>query len=126
LDPAIRAQFIPLSVARLNGDPDFPALFLGNAGREFPQFLFVIVDARNGKETWSFQEDATIFFLLLAEAGTVRQVYLDEGFATLGKPSGKFIVGGPEAAGEFLARLHESYRRFHDPARFAPAVWQSP
>jgi hypothetical protein len=118
-------MFVPLSVAHLEGDPDFPALFLGNTGREYPQFLLVILDARNGKQTWSLKEDATIFFLLLTDPTTVQQAFLDEGFATTGKPSGKFIAGGPEAAEHLLVRLRESHERSRTSARFAPAAWQS-
>ncbi len=125
LDPAIRALYVPLSVKHFHGDPDFPALLLANVARDFPQFLFVIVDARNGKETWSFQEDAVIFYLLFADQSTIRQGFLDEGFATTGKPSGQFIAGGPEATDHLLARLRESHKRFRELTRFTPAAWPS-
>lgn len=121
LDPAVQTQFVALSVAHLNGDPDFPALFLGNTTREFPQFLLVILDARNGKETWSLREDAAIFFLLLADPETIQQAFLDEGFAATGTPSGTFTAAGPQSAEHLLARLREGHRRSRGLARLAPA-----
>jgi hypothetical protein len=110
-DAEIQAQFVALSVSRLDGDPDFPALFLGNVTEVPPQYLVVIVDARNGEETWSLQEDAAIFLLILADRGTIEQAFLDEGFATTGTPSGSFIAAGPETAGDLLNALREIHGR---------------
>jgi hypothetical protein len=121
LDPAVQARFVVLSVARLGGDPDFPALFLGNITGESPRFLLVILDARNGKETWSLREDAPIFFLLMADAETIQRAFLDEGFAANGIASGSFIASGPEAGEHLLARLRESHRRLRGLTSLRPA-----
>ncbi len=122
-DPEVLARFIPLVQSRLNEDPDFPALLLGNTASEFPQFLLVILDARNGKDTWSLREDIPILFLLLADLRTVQQGFLDEGFVTRGFPSGKFIAAGPESAEGLLARARESHRRLRVTSHFRPAAW---
>ncbi len=111
LDPAVQAHFVPLSVARLDNDPDFPALFLGNTSEEVPQFVLLILDARNGKDTWSLHEDAAIFLLLLSDAQTIQQGYLDEGFAAHGTPSGTFIAAGPEAVHHLWEKLRQSHER---------------
>ena len=110
-DPETQARFVALSVSLLHGDPDFPALFLGNLTEDPPQFLVVIVDARNGRDNWSLREDAAIFLLILADPGTIEQAFLDEGFATNGTPSGTFMAAGPETAGNLLNALREIHRR---------------
>ncbi len=121
-DPAVQASFVPLDTVTLNGDPNFPGLFLGNITGEYPQFLLVILDARNGKETWSLREDAAIFFLLLTGPGKVRRAFLDEGFASRGNPSGTFMEGGPEGALHLLERLRETHQQSSRPARLRPAA----
>jgi len=55
-DPAVLDEFMPLALSRLNEDPDFPMLLLGRLGQASPQYLLVIYDARNGKDTWSVRE----------------------------------------------------------------------
>ncbi len=109
--PEIRTRFVALSVGRLDGDPDFPALVLGNLSEGLPRFLVVILDARNGKHTWSLQEDAPVFFLFMADAETVQQAFLDEDFVASGTPSGTYIAAGPEAAMQLLAKLRQSHKR---------------
>jgi hypothetical protein len=110
-DPEFRTRFVALSVGRLDGDPDFPALVLGNLSEGLPRFLVVILDARSGKDTWSLQEDAPVFFLSMADAETVQQAFLDEGFVTSGTPAGTFIVAGLDAAMQLLAKLRQSRKR---------------
>ena len=116
-DPGLLAQFIPLSISRLAEDPDFPVLLLANRGEGSPQFILVIVDARNGKETWSLREDAPVFYVLFNDLTTIHQAFLDEGFASRGTPSGHFIAAGPEAAGELLARLRARQDLSRGPGR---------
>lgn len=116
-DPDIQTEFVTLAVWQLNGDPDFPVLVLAGTNEGLPQLLLVIVDARNGKETWSLREDSPVFFMLFSDPTTVLQAYLDEGFTANGKPSGSFDVAGPEAAEELMAELRESHRRSRKPER---------
>ncbi len=120
-DPAILAQFIPLGRGGLNQDPDFPVLLFANAGEGFPQFVLVVVPARNGRETWSLARDPAVFYLLWSDAATVREVLLDRGFAESGMPAGRVIVGGPEALECLLTGLGEGYRRCRALPPFAKA-----
>jgi len=116
-DPAVLDEFMPLALSRLNEDPDFPMLLLGRLGQASPQYLLVIYDARNGKDTWSVREDVAVFYVLFEDGKTVRQVFLDEGFAGKGEPSGSFLAAGPEGVDGLLARLQESHRRSRGVAR---------
>lgn len=110
-DLGIQTEFVRVAFSRYEEDPDFPVLVLANLTEGLPQFLLVILDARNGKETWSLQEDRAVFFMLLSDPATVLRAYLDEGFATDGKPSGEFSTAGPDAVNELIAKLRESHRR---------------
>ncbi len=110
-DPAVQDAYRPVALSRLNEDPDFPMLLLARAGEGSPQFLLVIYDARNGKETWSFREDAAVFYVLFSDRRTIQQAFLDEGFAANGTPSGNFLAAGPEDAEQLMARLQESHQR---------------
>lgn len=107
-----QGHFVPLRSANWNADPDFPVVFLGNLAEEFPQYVLMVVDARNGKETWSLGEDPVILYFLFSDDRTIRQVLLDRGFVERGHPSGQFLAGGPEAVKDFVARLEEGQRRF--------------
>jgi len=121
-DPEIRSRFMLLNLARLDDDPDFPVLMLAGVGAGSPALLVVIVDARNGKETWSLREDAAVFYLMLADPTTVERAFLDEGFAASGKASGRFTAAGPGAAENLMARLRESHGRTRRTARLGPAI----
>ncbi len=121
-DPNVRTDYAALAISRLDEDPDFPVLILGRLGEGFPQVLLVIVDARNGKDTWSLQEDTPVFFLLFADPRTAMEAYLDEGFATAGKGSGKFIAAGKDGVEELMVRLRESHRRSQGLARLGASI----
>ncbi len=121
-DPAVLAKFAPVGLSRLGDDPDFPVLLLANLGEGVPQFLLVILDARNGKKTWSLREDAAVFYLLFVDRTTIQQAFLDEGFAGGGQPSGKFIAGGPDTAEELMARVREGYLRYRGLARLGAVI----
>lgn len=121
-DPAVLAQFVPVGLSRLGDDPDFPVLLLANLGEGVPQFLLVILDARNGKQTWSLREDAPVFYLLFVDPTTIQQAFLDEGFAGRGQPSGQFIAGGPDTAEELMAQLREGYLRYRGLARLGASI----
>ena len=116
-DAAVLDRFAPVGLAMLDGDPDFPAVLLANLGEGAPQFLLVILDARNGKETWSLRDDAAVFYLLLADPATIQRAFLDAGFAAGGTASGEFVAAGPGGAEELLARLREGYLRSRGLAR---------
>ena len=110
-DPEVQARFSALDVGRLDRDPDFPALLLKSITGEAPRFLVVVLDARNGKRTWSLQEDPAVFFLLMKDAETIQEAFLDEGFAAGGTPTGTFIAAGPESATDLVAQLRQSHIR---------------
>ncbi|MGE5851423.1 MAG: hypothetical protein ACM362_14945 [Candidatus Methylomirabilota bacterium] len=116
-DPGVQTEFVRVAVSRFEEDPDFPVLVLARLTEEPPQFLLVILDARNGKETWSLREDQAVFYMLLSDPGTILQAYLDDGFASGGKPSGRFTAAGPETVSELIAKLRESHRRSRGLAR---------
>ncbi len=121
-DPDIRSRFMLLNLSRFDDDPDFPVLMLAGVGAGSPALLVVIVDARNGKETWSLREDAAVFYLILADPTTVERAFLDEGFAASGNASGRFTAAGPGAAEDLMARLRESHGRTRRTARLGPAI----
>ena len=121
-DPAVLKQFVPVSLSGLNGDPDFPVLLFARRGEGVPQFLLLIVDARNGKETWSLREDAAVFYALFADPTTIHRAYLDKGFAATGAPSGEFVAAGPETAEDLVARLGEGYVRSRGLARIGTEI----
>jgi hypothetical protein len=116
-DPAVQDAFAPVALSRLNEDPDFPVLLMERVLGGSPQFLLVVYDARNGKETWSFREDTAVFYALFSEGRAIQQAFLDEGFAGNGRPSGKFLAAGPEDAARLTARLQESHRRCRERAQ---------
>jgi hypothetical protein len=111
VDPDLQNELILVALSPLDGDPDFPVLVLARVHERLPQLLLVIVDARNGKDTWSLREDHAIFFVLFTDSTSVERAYLDEGFATSGKPSGTFVAAGPDDMEELMAKLRESRRR---------------
>ncbi len=116
-DPDVQNEFVRVAVSRLDEDPDFPVLVLARVSKGLPQFLLVIVDARNGKETWSLHEDRAVFYMLLSDPMSVLQAYLDDGFVSDGRPSGSFNAAGPDTVGELIPKLRESHRRSRGLAR---------
>lgn len=91
-DPEVRAHFQPMGVANLRGNRDFPVLLLVNATGEQPQALLLGLDARNGKETWSLATDPIILLVVFSDYTTIQAVYVDTGFAGLGKASGTYVA----------------------------------
>ncbi|OGD43093.1 hypothetical protein A2127_00355 [Candidatus Jorgensenbacteria bacterium GWC1_48_12] len=89
-DPEVRAQYQPVDVANLRGNPDFPVLILQNIVGGQPQTMLVGLDARNGKEGWSLASDPIILIILFANPETILGTYVDAGFADSGKPSRVF------------------------------------
>ncbi len=91
-DPEVRAHFGPVGTVNLRGNPDFPVLLLMNTTGEQPQALLLGLDARNGKATWSLTTDPIILIVVFSDETTIQAVYVDAGFAELGKASGNYAV----------------------------------
>ena len=91
-DPEVRAQFQPVGVANLLGNPDLPVVLLLNIAGEQPQALLIGLDARNGKETWSLATDPIILIVVFADGTMIQGLYVDTGFADLGKASGIYAA----------------------------------
>jgi hypothetical protein len=101
-DPAVQAHFQPVAVTSLEANPDLPAVLLVNTAGEQPPAIFLGVDARNGKDTWSLGTDPIILIVVFADTTTVQGVYMDIGFADRGQPSGTV---DPENASALLELL---------------------
>ncbi len=91
-DPEVRAHFPPVGVATLRGNPDFPVILLLNTSGEHPQALLFGLDARNGKDTWSLTTDPIILIVVFSDETTIQAVYVDIGFADLGKASRNYAA----------------------------------
>ena len=91
-DPEVRAHFQPVGVANLRGHPDFPVVLLLNIAGEQPQALLIGLDARNGKETWSLTTDPIILIVVFSDETMIQGLYVDTGFADLGKASGIYAA----------------------------------
>ncbi len=113
-DPEVRAHFGPVGKVNLRGNPDFPVLLLMNTTGEQPQVLLLGLDARNGKATWSLTSDPIILIVVFSDEMTIQAVYVDTGFADLGRASGNYaavdVVNSP-ALPELLKAITEAGRR---------------
>lgn len=89
-DPGVRAHFHRVGVANLRGNADFPVVLLLNTTGEQPQALLFGLDARNGKDTWSLTTDPIILIAVFSDDTTIQGLYVDAGFADLGKASGNY------------------------------------
>jgi hypothetical protein len=97
-DPAVRAHYHAVEIGPLGGNPDFPMLLLMNTDGARPHGLLLGLDARNGKDTWSFAEDPVIFIAFVAahaDEAMVEAMYVDVGFVDEGKASGTFATVDP-------------------------------
>ncbi len=91
-DGDVRAQFEPVGVINLRGNPDFPMLVLSHKVGEQPQGMVLGLDARNGKDTWSLASDPIILIVLFSDPSTISAVHVDAGFSEQGKPSGTYTA----------------------------------
>jgi len=91
-DAEVRAQFEPVAVINLRGNPDFPMLLLVNKAGEEPLAMVLGLDARNGKESWSLASDPIILIILFSDPSTISAVHVDAGFSEQGKPSGTYMA----------------------------------
>jgi hypothetical protein len=96
-DPEVQAHFQPLEAGNLRDNPDFPVVLFANTSGEQPQALLLGLDARNGKDTWSLTTDPIILIVVFADETTIQGVYVDTGFADLGKASGQYAAVGEES-----------------------------
>jgi len=85
------SRFTPVAQGRLWGNPDFPILLIRGVGATDPLFVLVVLDARNGKETWSLIEDPMILVTVGKRGEEDPETYVDEGFVTHGAPSGALV-----------------------------------
>ncbi|HSD50362.1 MAG TPA: hypothetical protein VLG48_03060 [Candidatus Methylomirabilis sp.] len=91
-DAEVRANFEPVAVINLRGNPDFPMLILVHKAEEEPQAMVIGLDARNGKDTWSLASDPIILIVLFSDPSTISAVHVDAGFSEKGKPSGTYMA----------------------------------
>ncbi len=91
-DPEVRTHFQPVAVTNLRGNPDFPTVLLVNTTGEQPQALLLGLDARNGTNTWSLTTDPIILIVVFSDETTIQGLYVDTGFADLGKASGNYAA----------------------------------
>lgn len=88
-DPEVRAGFVPVLVANLRDNPDFPLVLMVNTTGHQPEALLLGLDARNGTDTWSLTRDPIILVVAFAD-DAIQGVYVDIGFARHGAPSGAY------------------------------------
>lgn len=113
-DPEVRAQFQPVGVSNLLGNPDFPVLYVVNREGEKPQAMLIALDARNGKATWSLTRDPIILIVVFSDDTTIQRVYVDLGFAAQGKASGTYAAVdevNSSALPELFKAVAEAVRR---------------
>jgi hypothetical protein len=91
-DPEVRAQFVPVAVWGLRGNPDFPMVLLVNTAGQSPPALLLGVDARNGKDTWSLVDDPIILIGVFGNQMTMQGLYVDTGFVGRGASSGHYVA----------------------------------
>jgi hypothetical protein len=98
-DPEVQAHFRPVAVVNLEHNPDFPAVLFVTTTGDKPPALLLGLDARNGKNTWSLTADPIILIVVFSDETTIQALYVDTGFADLGKASGDYAaVDGRNAA----------------------------
>jgi hypothetical protein len=91
-DPGVRAQFVPVAVWGLRGNPDFPMTLMVNTAGQSPPALLLGVDARNGKDTWSLVDDPIILIGVFGSEMRMQALYVDTGFVDRGAPSGHYAM----------------------------------
>ncbi len=113
-DPEVRAQFQPVGVANLLGNPEFPVLYVVNQEGGTPQAMLIGLDARNGKATFSLTRDPIILIVVFSDEPSLQGVYVDLGFAAQGKASGTYAAvdeGNSPALPELLKAVAEAATR---------------
>jgi len=109
-DAETLTHFAPVAQGRLWGNPDFPVLLIRGIESVDPAYVLIVLDARNGKETWSLVEDPMILVSVAKREEESPETYVDEGFVTQGKPSGAFIqVEGATNFSDLTGLLEAGY-----------------
>ena len=103
-NPEVRAHYRSVQVGNMRANPDLPLLMLVNIDGETPKAVLVGLDARNGKNTWSLNNDPIVLIALFADTSTITELYLDAGFARQGVTSGTY-QSVPDPKVEMLPEL---------------------
>ncbi len=92
-DRAIRSRFEPVAVVNLRGNSDLPVVVVRNKQEEGqPQVLLLVLDARNGRHTWSLATDPIILIVVFASPSTILSIHTDTGFLERGQASGTYLT----------------------------------
>jgi hypothetical protein len=107
-DAETLARFTPVAQGRLWGNPDFPVLLIRGIEATDPLFVLIVLDARNGKTTWSLVEDPMIL-VTVGKQGEDPETFVDEGFVTQGAPSGAFVAVEGATMNDLTGLLEDGY-----------------
>ena len=108
-DAETLARFTPVAQGRLWGNPDFPILLIRGLQATDPLFVLIVLDARNGKDTWSLVEDPMILVTVGKRGEEDPETYVDEGFVTEGTPSGAFVAVEGATLSDLTGLLEAGY-----------------
>ena len=108
-DAETLARFTPVAQGRLWGNPDFPILLIRGVETTDPLFVLIVLDARNGKTTWSLLEDPMILVTVGRQGEESPETFVDEGFVTQGTPSGAFVAVEGATMNDLTGLLEAGY-----------------
>ncbi len=108
-DAETLARFTPVAQGRLWGNPDFPILLIRGIEATDPLFVLIVLDARNGEDTWSLIEDPMILVTVGKRGEEGPETYVDEGFVTEGTPSGAFVAVEGATLSDLTGLLEAGY-----------------
>lgn len=108
-DAETLARFTPVAQGRLWGNPDFPILLIRGLQATDPLFVLIVLDARNGKNTWSLIEDPMILVTVGKRGEEDPETYVDEGFVTGGTPSGAYVAVEGATLSDLTGLLEAGY-----------------
>jgi hypothetical protein len=103
------AHFTPVAQGSLWGNRDFPVLLIQGVEAPDHAFVLVVLDARNGKDTWSLTDDPMILVAVGKRGEEGTETYVDEGFVTQGMPSGAFVGVVGATLGDLTDLLEVGY-----------------
>jgi hypothetical protein len=108
-DAATLARFTLVAQRRLWGNPDFPVLLIRGIETTDPIFVLIVLDARNGKTSWSLLEDPMILVTVGKQGEESPETFVDEGFVTQGTPSGDFVAVEGATMNDLTGLLEAGY-----------------
>ena len=114
--PASQGNWEPYVLGSLGGNPNFPLVLYLNKVAGGPPGVMMVIDARNGKQTWSLTSDPAIVVVVLANLRTVKGLYYDQGFVEAGHASGQYAnIAHPDLASlpALLERVLEVQHRVY-------------